>query len=224
MPLRLILLACAVAPFVGCGMFKKDTSGARFQVERQQLINRVNAEMQLKQELELANRELNEKLAEAEKEVARYAMQGGGNPSVQQPQLEQLAAQSPSLTYSRQERLARFQDDIAFAPGQAELDAAGRASLDQLVGLMQQPHAQGSRVVIASEGNDASGQSRVELGAGRAAAVAAYLRQRGLTEENFGGLSITGGPAAPGSGRVALYLAEPNAPVIASQLGTSLFR
>jgi len=207
------MLLVATVAFTGCGLFKADKT-AQLQIEKQQLVTRVQQEMQQKQQLEAANRDLNTRLAEAEKAVARLAISQGAGLA---PNLQQLAAQTPGLTYDAQTHLARFESEIVFPAGQTQLDDSSRRLLDQMVALLGSPQANGSRVVIA-------GQSDITHGAARASAVASYLRERGLADHHFGGMALqNAAPQAAGTGRVALLLAEPTAPII-SQLNHGLVR
>jgi len=210
--LSILLLAIATCWLSGCGFFKNDQLG-QLQTEKQQLVERISLEMQQKQTLENENKQLNDRLAQAEKDLALLSDNSGMSAN-----LESLARVNPSLNYDPTSKAARLESAITFPSASSELTPAAKQSLDNLAAAMKSPGAAGANVLLSSWGGDESDDSQIELSAARVRVVAMYLRQRGVPSDRMTTVAIgsDNGLSTAKVARVELFMLEPDSPLLTS--------
>jgi chemotaxis protein MotB len=110
------------------------------------------------------------------------------------PRLEELSRRHDWLDYDPQLGVSRFDTDVLFESGEAELHDEARAALDHLAGFLKSPEAAELRVMIV--GHTDSRQIKRptrdkypdnwHLSSARALAVADYLRHKGVRDAQIG--------------------------------------
>ncbi|HVU86622.1 MAG TPA: OmpA family protein [Pirellulales bacterium] len=118
----------------------------------------------------------------------------GSRGSARDLRLEELSRRYDWLAYDPETGISRFDIDVLFDSGGAELHAAARESLDDLVRFLKSPEAAELRVMIV--GHTDSRQIKRptrdkypdnwHLSAARALAVADYLRKHGVPDDRLG--------------------------------------
>jgi chemotaxis protein MotB len=115
--------------------------------------------------------------------------------AVPDPRLEQLSRRYDWLIYDAETGVSRFDTDLLFDSGEAELRPDARMTLDELASFLKSPEASELRVMIVGHTDSRQIAKRPtrekypdnwHLSAARALAVADYLRHRGVREEQLG--------------------------------------
>ena len=117
---------------------------------------------------------------------------GGASP--RDLQLADLSRRHDWLDYDPELGVSRFDTDLLFASGEAELHSEARASLDALAHFLKSPEAADLRVMIVGHTDDRKIKRPTRdkypdnwhLSAARALAVADYLRDKGVRDEQLG--------------------------------------
>ncbi len=208
-PLPVIVIAlAALAP--GC------TSGSRGRFTAEQMQTRLLNEQVQAQQLEIENlknqnRTVQNQLIQAEEELAemdqrqgvdrrqiansqRDRRSKGGGEAPPDDRLERLSKRYDWLQYDPATGVSRFDTELLFGSGEAELRPDARETLDDLARFLKSPEAAELRVMIV--GHTDSRQIKRptrdkfpdnwHLSAARALAVADYLRDHGVREDQLG--------------------------------------
>ncbi|MFT7642098.1 MAG: outer membrane protein OmpA-like peptidoglycan-associated protein [Pirellulaceae bacterium] len=177
--LLLIALTCI---HTGCGL----TSKLPFQqanVQNQQLISRAKLAQDRAQQLGQENRILKEQKAEAEIALAR-AVKDNGARSLSS--LEKIVDANELLRFDHEEGIARFVQTIRFSDGDSELTPVENGKLRKLLSLLESDAGQELRVVVTGHGDPhATEEANWLLSAQRAASVASYLKDKGISPERL---------------------------------------
>ena len=140
------------------------------------------------------NHRLQAQLVEAEEALAAVERQRGAS-SDGGGLLLALAEQHPNLRYDPQSGLARFDTEILFDVGNAELDQAAKDRLELLFDLLRAPGAEHLKVVVVGHTDNRQVRGRQsrdrydsnwDLSAARAVSVAEHLRAVGLQPSRLG--------------------------------------
>lgn len=111
------------------------------------------------------------------------------------PQLEQLSRRYDWLRFDPETGISRFDADVLFDSGQAELRPDARDTLDELVRLLKSPQGGELRIMIVGHTDSRQIAKRPtrekypdnwHLSTARALAVADYLKQAGVADEQLG--------------------------------------
>lgn len=199
------------------------------------------------------SRTLETQLAEAEEELALLAQRAGGmrsrsagNTAAAQAgrgsgthlgagtrsALAAFAQRWPAFQLDPATGAARFHTDVLFETGEAQLTPEARKTLDEFAALLKSPEGRALRVLLVGHTDDRpvirpSTRQRYpdnwHLSAARALAVADYLQQAGVREDQIGvigygrhqPLLANRGPAArQRNRRVELFVFGPDTPVV----------
>lgn len=257
--MRAGLLVFATLAFAGCAVVPSEDLAAlraqnRVLTENQRAgaaqleslrIHARNVEDQLKRaEEELATvsersgldrRQLTSYQQEHEQLRAQFVGMASGRFPPRPETAQRVAALSqkfPGLKFDPQTGIAKFDTDILFDAGAAELKPGAEKSLSDLVALLNAPEARDLRILVVghTDGQQVAKKPAREkypdnfyLSADRALAVSAKLRQLGLPEQRLG-VSAMGAhePVAPNvsakdrqkNRRVELFVMAPDVPIV----------
>lgn len=185
-----LVLACVS---LGCG-FSSQAQIARSEAEKLQLLHRLEQEQHRAAAAEASRRELEARLAEAEKDAARLASRTtpsspGRDASASSSSaagwqqrsiataLRSLAERHGGLTPVENGDLGTLDTSILFDPGRAELKPDAAAALDEQIKLLQAATGAGLRVLVAGHADSQSEAGAAPPGApsspGAAASAAA---------------------------------------------------
>lgn len=159
---------------------------------------------------------------------------GSSQPSVEKGHgtLAALAQRWPALQIDPATGAARFHTDVLFETGQARLKPEARKTLDEFAALLKSPEGRELRVLLVGHTDDrpvARAATRQKypdnwhLSAARALAVADYLQQAGVREDQIGvigygrhqPLVANRGPAErQRNRRVELFVFGPETPLV----------
>ena len=146
--------------------------------------------------------------------------------------LSELAERFPDLHFDPHTGVAKFDSDILFDSGSAELKPAANRVLAELMQVLRTPSAQSLKVFVVGHTDDrtipqapAHDQfaSNIDLSTGRAQAVAGYLRQLGLEDQRLGVAGFGAHePVTPNltvadrqkNRRVEIFVMSPDVPVV----------
>jgi chemotaxis protein MotB len=213
-----LLLAAALpgCQWVSPGKFATEQSQNRMLAEQNQ------AQQQEIENLKAHNRTVENQLIQAEEELAELDARRGverkqisnyqrerrtlrgqvdtlvngarGGAAGRDLRLEELSRRHDWLDYDPEMGVSRFDTDVLFESGEAELHNEARASLDQLARFLKSPEASELRVMIV--GHTDSRQIKRptrdkypdnwHLCSARALAVAEYLRHKGVPDGQIG--------------------------------------
>jgi chemotaxis protein MotB len=132
---------------------------------------------------------------ERERLYRRFSSRGGSLPDGVRDQLAELARRFPNLNYDPDTGISKLDDDVLFETGKAELRPDARQMLSQFATILRSPEASGVRLMIVGHTDNErikGAELRDEypnnwhLSAGRALAVADYLRASGVPDSRMG--------------------------------------
>jgi chemotaxis protein MotB len=217
------------------------------------LLEQRKAQLAEIENLRQHSRTLETQLAEAEEELALLAQRAGtsgrravppaaaraagsadGSPggAALAGRLAAVAQRWPALQFDPASGGARLHTDVLFETGEARLKPEARETLDQFAALLKSPEGRELRVLLVGHTDDrpvtrpATRQRYPDnwhLSAARALAVADYLQQAGVREEQIGvigygrhqPLVANRGPAErQRNRRVELFVFGPETPVV----------
>jgi chemotaxis protein MotB len=216
------LFSASLALLPGC-QFPSTGKLTEAQGQNRVLSEQAQAQQQEIENLKAHNRAIENQLIQAEEELAemdqrvgvdrkqianfqqeRRTLRGqvdaivnnarGPRGSARDLRLEELSRRYDWLAYDPETGTSRFDTDVLFDSGGAELHAAARESLDSLVRFLKAPEAAELRVMIVGH-TDSQQIKRPtrdkypdnwHLSAARALAVADYLRKHGVPDEQLG--------------------------------------
>lgn len=192
----LALLACCSYLLTGCSTGEL----ANMQAENKRLSERSKAQLAEIENLKVHNRQVEDRLLDAEQALAGRPGAGrlarsGTMPATTSRQLSALAAQYPYLHYDEQTGIAKVDTDILFDSGEAELKPGAAQLLQQLVAVLRSPTGQDLKVMVVGhtdnqriKGPEAQDKfpNNWHLSTARANAVADQLRTLGLEGQRMG--------------------------------------
>lgn len=214
--------------------------------------NRKTAEQLGRAEEELASldtqlRATEDRLANYENERSRlyrrFGRASGALPKGVGDQLERLSRKYPSLHYDPTSGISKLDTDVLFNEGDAELAPETRKMLSEFATILRSPEASDLRLMVAGHTDDRriAGEStrdtypnNLHLSAGRALAVADFLRASGVDSgrmgfAGFGSHQPIAANSTPGSRqknrRVEVFLVAPDVPVVGwTETLTTIYR
>jgi chemotaxis protein MotB len=236
------------------------------QVQNRTLAEKASAQSAEIENLKLHSRNVENQLIRAEEDLARLDDHGrpqnhklasakrASEPLEAQPtnampaelsgRLADLAERYPSLHYDAESGVSKFDTDVLFDSGQAQLTGTARKMLGEFAEIFQAPEARDLKIMVVGH-TDARGIKGREarskypnnwhLSASRAVAVIDCLRDAGLPENQMG---IAGfaqyQPISPNdtaqarkkNRRVEIFVVGPETPVVGwtETLGDSVYR
>ncbi|MCE9546952.1 MAG: OmpA family protein [Planctomycetia bacterium] len=157
---------------------------------------------------------------------------GGRLPAGVSDQLAALARRYPFLNYDPQTGVGKLDTDVLFNTAEAQLLPDAKEMLTQFAGILRSPDAKGLRLMVVGhtdneriKGPDVREEypNNWHLSAGRALAVADFLRVCGVSETQMGVAGFgqyqpvaanNSGPERQKNRRVELFLVAPDVPVV----------
>lgn len=201
--------------------------------------NRMLSEQSRAQLAEIENlkihaRDTEDRLIQAEKDLAQGARRVAGNgvPPGVSVRLAELAERYPSLHYDPRTGISKLDTDVLFDSGDASLKPEADRILQEIAAIFSAPEAQQLKLMVVGHA-DAQGIKGRELreryptnwhlSAGRALTVADWLRKAGIPESRMG---VTGfgqhqpiasndtPEARERNRRVEIYVLGPETPIV----------
>jgi len=185
--------------------------------------------------LKIHNRGVEDRLIDAEENLARLEgrrLSGSGMPGALNGQLIDLAERYPSLQYDAATGVSKLDTDVLFDSGDAELKPGADRILGEIAEIFSSPEASQFKLMVVGHA-DAQGIKGRELreryptnwhlSAGRALTVAQWLRKSGIPESRMG---VAGfgryQPVSPNdtaesrqrNRRVEIYVMGPETPIV----------
>ena len=219
---RLSGAAALVLLVTGC-QWMPNAQVAALQMQNRALAEQQQAQMKEVENLKAHNRAVENQLIQAEEELAEFdqrlgvdrkqianyqrerrklrgqadTLVAGARRGVPPPdgRLEYLSQRHDWLLYDPDTGISRFDTDLLFDSGKADLRSDARASLDELARFLKSRDGGEMRVMVVGHTDSRQIAKRPardkypdnwHLSAARALAVADYLRQRGVAEEQIG--------------------------------------
>ena len=186
---RKALVAAVLVLLPGCA---SRSQLARLAAEKEQLVAAIESEKKLNSDLAARLQSTSERAAEAERELAQLDGGKSGRSSASLAStpartsslpslssLEQWSRSQPWLKYDSRKRLARVDLNLAFDE-QDRLTMEARRGLDQVADLLVSASAARYSIAVAGIKNPSDQGDRASQ---RAAAVADWLRKRGIGED-----------------------------------------
>ncbi len=199
------LLACrsaravAAALLLGAGCSSANTQLTTLQSQNRILTEQNRAQLAELQNLKIHNRQTEDKLIQAERELAeldsRRRLAGNQLPVGMSTRLASLAERYPFLQYDPQTGISKLDTDVLFDSGRAELKPEADQALAEIAQIFTSPEAREFKLMVVGHADSqairgeelrARYPSNWHLSAGRALAVADWLRQGGIPETRMG--------------------------------------
>jgi chemotaxis protein MotB len=162
----------------------------------------------------------------------REAMLKGRVPPVVSSRLAELARRYPSLNYDPSSGLSKFDSDVLFDEGQAELKPESEKMLREFVRIFQAPEANQLKVMVVGHTDNLQVARRPvrethpdnwRLSTARSLAVCDFLRKAGLPEDRMGLAAFADHqPLTPNANaadrqrnrRVEIFVMGPETPIV----------
>jgi len=183
---------CGLAFLVAiCGCASRSQL-ARLAAEKEQLVAAIESEKKLNTDLAVRLQSASDRAAEAERELAQLDGGKSGRSSASlastptrtsssPSSLEQWSRSQPWLKYDARRKLARVELNVAFDE-QDRLTLDARRELHQVADLLASGSAARYSIAVSGIKNTADQEHRASQ---RAAAVADWLRKRGIAEDRI---------------------------------------
>jgi chemotaxis protein MotB len=194
--LAVVSAAALLAP--GCA---NSTQLSTLQSQNRSLTEQSRAQLAEIENLKIHARGVEDQLIRAEQELARYdqsgrrRLAGGALPGDLSGRLADLAKRYPSLHYDPATGISKLDGDVLFDSGDDQLKPDADPLLREIAEIFNAPEARGLKLMVVGHADSQSikGQelrsrypSNWHLSAGRALAVADWLRQSGIPESRMG--------------------------------------
>lgn len=192
----LVASIVAVLTVAGCST---NTQVSTLQSQNRILTEQNRAQLAEIQNLKIHNRQTEDKLIQAEVELAqldsRKHLAGNQLPAGMSTRLAALANRYPFLQYDPQTGISKLDTDVLFDSGQAELKPSADRALAEIAEVFTAPDGREFKLMVvghadaqAIRGEELRSRypSNWHLSAGRALAVADWLRQSGIPEGRMG--------------------------------------
>lgn len=170
------------------------------------------------------------------------SMRGKGLPPGVGDRLADLSRRHPGLQFDPQSGASKFDNDVLFDSGEARLRPDALGMLDEFATLLKEPQARELRVMVVGHADDrqivkSATRERYpdnwHLSSARALAVAEYLQQAGVREEQLGIASLgRHQPISPNdtaddrqrNRRVEIFVMGPDTPIVGwTETATGLY-
>lgn len=235
---RTALHALAVLALLasGCKMATPSQQAA-VQSQNRMLTEQSRAQLAEIENLKIHSRSIEDRLIQAEQELARVEqggkrLAGGTLPGGVNGQLAELASRHGCLQYDPQSGASKLDTDLLFDSGETELKPGADRLLQEFAEIFQSPEARDLKIMVVGHADARAIKGRQvreryptnwHLSAGRALVVADRLRQAGIPEERMG---VTGfaqhQPISPNDSaqdrqknrRVQIFVLGPETPVV----------
>jgi chemotaxis protein MotB len=181
----------------GCGFVSQGKYSA-CESQNRSLAEQSRAQLAEIENLKVHSRHVEDQLIRAEQELARADERrrvGRTVPDGLSTQLADLATRYPSLQYDPATGICKFDTDLLFESGDAEVKSRADGVLNEFASIFQSPAARDLKIMIVGHADDRGIKGREvrerypnnwHLSAGRALAVADRLRNAGIPEERMG--------------------------------------
>ncbi len=197
--LPVLLATCAAVALSGAGCSSSNTQTATLQSQNRILTEQNRAQLAEIQNLKIHNRQTEDKLIQAERELAQLdasrRLAGNQLPAGMSTRLAALAERYPFLQYDPQTGISKLDTDVLFDSGQADLKPSADQALAEIAEIFTAPDGREFKLMVvghadaqAIRGEELRARypSNWHLSAGRALAVADWLRQSGIPESRMG--------------------------------------
>ncbi len=195
-----LLLTLALAVVVAVGCQSSNTKVTSLQSQNRVLSEQSRAQLAEIENLKIHKRRVEDELISAERQLAELDRSGrhlaGSNlPAGVSGRLAALAERYPSLQFDPQTGISKLDTDVLFDSGNDELKPGAEQLLGEIAQIFGSPESRELKLMVVGHA-DSQGIKGVELrsryptnwhlSAGRALAVADWLRGSGIPENRMG--------------------------------------
>lgn len=227
--LGLLAVALAAAAW-GCQASQSQLDTLKSQ--NRSLSEQSRAQLAEIENLKIHARGVEDRLIQAEQDLARFEGPGAGMPGALSMRLVELAERYSSLQYDPSTGTCKLDTDVLFDSGDDRLKPGAEQILTEMAGIFSAPEAHQCKLMVVGH-TDARGIKGRELrekyptnwhlSAGRALTVADWLRDSGIPESRMG---VAGfgrfQPVSPNdtaearrrNRRVEIYVLGPQTPIV----------
>lgn len=231
---RAWLVATAVAA-AACGCQTSQSQIANLESQNRALTEQSRAQLAEIENLKIHTRHVEDQLIEAESDLARSdgrRLRGGSMPGGVSGRLVDLAERYPSLQYDPATGVSKLDTDVLFDSGDAQLKPGADRMLGEIAEIFSAPEARELKLMVVGHADSQGIKGRElrdryptnwHLSAGRALAVADWLRGNGIPEARMGvagfgryqPVAANDTPEArQRNRRVEIYVLGPETPVV----------
>ncbi len=227
----------AAAVLLACGCQATSTKVETLQSQNRALTEQTRAQLAEIENLKIHARGVEDQLIRAEEDLARLdqrgrAVAGSGLPGSLSGRLAALAERYPSLQYDPRTGISKLDSDVLFDSGDAQLKPGAEQVLDEIADIFSGPDARDLKLMVVGHADSQRIKgyelrerypSNWHLSAGRALAVADWLRSSGIPESRMGvagfgqhqPVASNDSPDTRGlNRRVEIYVLGPETPVV----------